>query len=212
MNPLIEGAILGMTLAVLLGPALFALVQTSIHRGFRSAIFLATGIFFSDITLVFLCSVGALQIISSDQNRLTFGIIAGSILIVYGIVTFVRSVKLKNGNGNGNNGNSVSWFTYLLKGYFLNIANPYVWLFWITVSVGVTSDYGDNTHSVFLFFTGALLMVLLTDILKAYIAMKINRILTESNVSLMNKIVGILLFFFGVVIIVRALMTHYQYI
>jgi hypothetical protein len=29
---------------------------------------------------------------------------------------------------------------------------------------------------------------------------------------MMNKIVGVLLFFFGVVLIVRALMTHYQYI
>lgn len=210
MNPLIEGAILGMTLAVLLGPALFALVQTSILRGFRSGIYLATGIFFSDITLVFLCFIGALQIISNDHNRLTFGIISGGILIIYGIVTFARSVQLKNGNGNGNEEKKPSWYTYILKGYFLNVANPYVWLFWMTVMVGVTSDYRDDTNAIILFFIGALSMVLFTDILKAYIAKKIKNLLTESNIKVMNKVVGVLLFFFGIVLIARALMTHYQ--
>ncbi len=209
MNPLIEGAILGSTLAVLLGPALFALVQTSIHRGFRSGVFLAVGIFFSDITLVFLCFIGALQIISSGQNRLIFGIIAGSILIIYGVVTFVRHVKLGNGNGKGNGSPKPAWYTFILKGYFLNVANPYVWLFWMTVTVGVTSDYGDNTRSTILFFSGALFMVLLTDILKAFVAKKIKGILKESNLKRLNQIVGVLLFFFGIVLIARALMSYY---
>lgn len=201
-----------MTLAVLLGPALFALVQTSIHRGFRYSVLLAIGIFFSDITLVFLCFIGALQIISSPQNRLIFGIIAGSVLIIYGIVTFVRHVTLNNGNGNGNGETRPGWFTFILKGYFLNVANPYVWLFWITVTVGVTSDYGENTRSVFFFFTGALLMILITDIIKAYIAKKIKIHLRESNVKRMNQVVGVLLLFFGIVLIARAAMTYYQFI
>lgn len=213
MNPLIEGAILGLTLAVLLGPALFALVQTSIHRGFRSGIYLAIGIFLSDITLVFLCYMGAMQIISSGHNRLIFGVIAGSVLIIYGIVTFSRHVHINGNNNNSSNTPNPRWFTYVLKGYFLNVANPYVWLFWMTVTVGVTSDYGDeNIRSATLFFSGALLMVLLTDVMKAYIAKKIKSLLNEKNVRRMNKIVGILLFSFGVILIIRALMSFYEYI
>ncbi len=213
MNPLIEGAILGLTLAVLLGPALFALVQTSIHRGFRSGVYLAIGIFLSDITLVFLCYMGAMQIISSGHNRLIFGIIAGAVLIIYGIVAFSRHVHINGNNNSSNNTPNPRWFTYVLKGYFLNVANPYVWLFWMTVTVGVTSDYGDeNIRSATLFFAGALLMVLLTDVVKAYIAKKIKSLLNEKNVRRMNKVVGILLFSFGVILIIRALMSFYEYI
>lgn len=213
MNPLIEGAILGLTLAVLLGPALFALVQTSIHRGFRSSVYLAFGIFLSDITLVFSCYMGAMQIISSENNRLIFGLIAGVILIAYGIVTFSRHVQINGSNGNNNSAPNPRWFTYVLKGYFLNVANPYVWLFWMTVTVGVTSDYGDeNIRSATLFFTGALLMVFLTDIIKAYIAKKIKSLLNEKNVRKMNKVVGILLLSFGVILIIRALISFYAYI
>lgn len=212
MNPFIEGVILGLTLAVLLGPALFALIQTSIHRGFRKGVFLALGIFFSDITLVFLCYIGAMQIISNGENRLIFGVIAGIILIIYGIVSFTRHVPVTDSNnGNNNNGNT-GWLTYVLKGYFLNVANPYVWLFWMTVTVGVTSNYGDdNVWSATLFFAGALLMVFSTDILKAYVAKRIKSLLNEKNIRRLNKLVGIMLVLFGIVLIARAAISYYDF-
>lgn len=212
MNPFIEGVILGLTLAVLLGPALFALIQTSIHRGFRKGVFLALGIFFSDMTLVFLCYIGALQIISSGENRLIFGVIAGIILIIYGIVSFTRHVPVSDSNNNNNNNGNSGWLTYVLKGYFLNIANPYVWLFWMTVTVGVTSNYGDhNVWSATLFFAGALLMVFSTDILKAYVAKRIKSLLNEKNIRRMNKLVGIMLVLFGIVLIARAAISYYDF-
>lgn len=211
MNPFLEGIILGMTLAVLLGPALFVLLQTSITHGFKSGMQLAIGIFFSDITLVFLCFIGALQIISTDSNRLLFGMIAGSILIGYGVFNFIRHTKI-NGNSTKGYGGKKRWFTYIIKGYFLNVANPYVWLFWMSVTVGVTSDYGDNTQSAILFFMGALITVFTTDLVKVYIAKKIKRQLKPARVKRMNQLVGVLLFFFGVVLIMRALITEYNFI
>ena len=209
MNPFIEGAILGLTLAVLFGPALFALIQTSIHRGFRSGSLLALGIFFSDIALVFLCFFGALQILSNDYNRLFFGIISGIILIGYGIVTFTRKFQLDN-NGNGLEANKPRWITFILKGFFLNIANPFVWLFWMGVTVGVTSNYGDETRLSIWFFSGALLTVFATDIIKVYIAKKLKRFLRPEKIRIINQIVGVVLFFFGVVLIVRAIIHHLQ--
>jgi hypothetical protein len=52
-------------------------------------------------------------------------------------------------------------------------------------------------------------MVLLTDVLKAFVAKKIKGILKESIIKKMNQVVGVLLFFFGVVLIARALMSYY---
>ncbi len=208
MNPFIEGIILGLTLAVLLGPALFTLIQTSIQRGFRSGMQLAIGIFLSDIALVFLCIIGAMQIVSSDKNRLVFGIIAGMILIGYGVFTFLRQTALKRNGINAENDNP-GWITYVLKGFFLNIANPFVWLFWMGVTVGITSSYGDDTKYVTTFFAGALFTILFTDLLKAFIAKKIKGFLKPQIVHRMNQFVGILLFFFGLVLIGRSLIWNY---
>jgi threonine/homoserine/homoserine lactone efflux protein len=208
MHPFLEGIILGLTLAVLLGPALFALLQTGIHQGFRAGMRMAFGIFLSDLTLVFLSFIGALQIVSTGTNRLTFGIIAGFILIVYGIFTFYKTTKL-NGNSDTGNDKKLRWFTLIAKGYFLNIANPFVWLFWMSVTVGVTSSYGDNTRQAIYFFAGALLTVFSTDLIKAYVAKSIKTLLNTTNLRHVNQIVGILLFGFGIVLMVRALMIKY---
>jgi len=48
------GIILGLTLAVLIGPVFFALLQTSIHKGFGAGVLVAIGISASDIFLHFL--------------------------------------------------------------------------------------------------------------------------------------------------------------
>ncbi|MFP4469134.1 MAG: LysE family translocator [Bacteroidales bacterium] len=211
MNPFLEGAIFGLTIAVLLGPALFALVQTSIHRGFGSGVLLAAGIFLSDLTLVVLTFIGANQILSSDSNRLFFGIVSGFILIGYGVVTFRRKVAM-NKNGDLIEEKKPGWYTYILKGYFLNIANPFVWLFWMGITVGITSTYGDDTRLAVFFFSGALFTIFVTDLIKAYIAKRIKSLLNPANIRRLNHIVGIILVFFGVVLMVRALMVHLHWI
>ena len=45
--------------AALLGPGFFALLQTSIHRGFRAGMCLSIGIFLSDVFVLLLCYFGS---------------------------------------------------------------------------------------------------------------------------------------------------------
>ncbi len=211
MDPFLEGTILGMTLAVLFGPAVVALVHTSIYRGFWSGSLLAIGIFLSDLTLVFLCFIGALQILSNNYNRLIFGIISGVILIGYGIFTLAKHVTAYS-NDNGDTAKKPGWLTIILKGFFLNIANPFVWFWWISITIGVTSNYGDNTRSAAFFFTGALATVLGTDLFKVYIAKKLKGFLNEKNIRRVNHIVGFLLIGFGLILMGRAIVYHYQWL
>jgi threonine/homoserine/homoserine lactone efflux protein len=210
IHPFVEGAILGLTISVLFGPALFALLQTSIHRGFRSGSLLAIGIFLSDITLVFLCFVGALQILNNEYNKLFFGIVSGFLLIGFGIATYTRKIQIEN-DANSLEQKKPGWLTFILKGYFMNIANPFAWIFWMGVTVGVTSNYGEKTHDAMLFFGGVLFTIVTTDILKVYIAKKLKRFLKAENISKINKFVGVLLFAFGIIMIVRVLAYHFKW-
>jgi threonine/homoserine/homoserine lactone efflux protein len=209
IHPFIEGAILGLTLSVLFGPALFALLQTSIHRGFRSGAWLALGISISDVTLVFLCFIGALQILSNDHNRLFFGIVSGFLLIGFGIATYNRKIHIKN-NQDGVEEKKPGWFTFVLKGFFLNITNPFAWIFWMGATVGVTSNYGEKTDDAILFFSGVLFTIIVTDVLKVYIAKRLKRYLNPQNISKINKFVGILLFSFGIILMARVLVYHFH--
>lgn len=209
MNPFLEGVIFGLTLAMLLGPALFALIQTSIHRGFSSGFFLALGIFLSDIVLVVLCFLGALQILSNNYNRLFFGIVSGLILIGYGLVTFIRKVELANG-GNQPESKKPGFFTFIIKGFFLNGTNPFAWFFWMGLTVGVTSNFGDDKDASVLFFSGALVTVFATDLIKAFIARQLKAFLNEHTIKILNQVVGVILVLFGIILMVRALVYHLQ--
>jgi len=204
MHPFLQGIILGLTVSALLGPALFTLLQTSIHRGVKSGIFLAFGIFLSDISVVYLALLGALQLISQKDNYMIAGIIGGLILIGFGIYTFLHKIYLDE-NNKGIEVRVPGPLTYILKGYFLNIMNPFVWFFWISAMVGVSSSFVEDKHGIVIFFIGTILTVFGSDILKVIIADKIKKHLNTKILIRVNHFVGLLLIVFGIFLIIRVI-------
>ncbi len=207
-----EGILLGLTLATFfgLGPAFFALVQTSIHRGLLPAAILAFGIFLCDVLMVFLCLVGAVQIITEPSNQLWFGIASGVILIIFGLVTYNRKPMQTTGENDEVlvPVQQPRLFTYFAKGFVMNIINPFVWIFWIGVVVGISARYGGHEKELRWFFSGTLLTVLVTDLLKAYGAYNIKRLLTPSKIHHLNRVAGIGLIGFGLFVIVRVVLDY----
>lgn len=204
-----EGILLGLTLATFFGfgPAFFSLVQTSVHRGFWPAVLLAVGIFLNDLLMVVLCLMGAVQIVTQPSNYLWFGIASGIILIIFGLVTYSRKV-ITEGNENPELPVKISgpkWFTYIAKGFFMNIINPFVWVFWIGVVVGISARFGGNEKELTYFFAGTLITVLLSDIAKAFASFSIKRFLNQHVISMFNKTAGIGLIGFGIFLIVKVI-------
>jgi len=211
ITPIWEGLVLGLTLAFLFGfgPALFALIQTSIHRGLWSGFQLAFGIFLSDASLVALCLLGALQIINeTPENQLVFGIITGVILIIFGIFTFTRKVKMVT-DEDSEDTDKPSALTFILKGFFLNFTNPFVWLFWILWVTTITSNYMGETRSVIALFATTLLVILATDMLKVFGAYKIKHYVTPRFIQWINWIAGVGLAIFGIFMLIRAFIVFF---
>lgn len=204
MNALYEGILLGLTLAFVFGfgPAFFALIQTAVHRGFWSGILLAFGIFLNDLIIVILGLLGSVNVIRGSENYELMGIIGGAVLIVFGIVTFSRN-KVNRDSDENSNGNPNA-LVFITKGFLLNLLNPFVWIFWLTVIVSATATYKANTNSLILFFSGTLGVVFLSDIFKVFMASKLTTILNDKFLVTINKIAGIALMLFGIFLILRA--------
>ncbi len=204
MNALFEGAALGLSLAFIFGfgPAFFALIQTALHRGFWQGVLLAFGIFLNDLTVVVLALLGSVSLIRGSENYKLLGTIGGSLLIIFGIITFRRKQLTKHSKEDKSDDNHP--FIYIGKGFLLNLANPFVWLFWITVAMSATATYKADTYSLTLFFATALGMILITDILKVFTASRLKHLLTDRFLILINKIAGTSLLLFGIFLIVRA--------
>lgn len=204
MQTIIEGTILGLTLSLFFGfgPALVAEIQTSILRGFWAAVLLAFGVFLSDAALVALGFLGAVQIFES--NKTILGLIGGIILIIFGIVTYRRKVTINVESEDSDIKQDKPYFTtYILKGFFINITNPFIWIFWMGIVVGITANYKADLLMMLSFFVSALLTVFLFDMLKIFSAYKIKKYLQTHSIIWINRIAGIGLVIFGIYLIIR---------
>ncbi len=216
----LEGVIIGLSLALIMGfgPAFFTLIQTSISRGFKSAMFLDLGIILNDIFIVALMMMTNVQFnINNRENVVYGGIAAGIILIIFGIYTFLLSPEKimhisENNNQKINNMNEKfvdkpKWYIFLTKGFVINIFNPFVWIFWVTCVATASSNFSGNKYSMIIFFLGVFATVLFFDILKAAGAYSLKRFFTEKMMKIMNQIIGIILIIFGLYIAVRVIFT-----
>ncbi len=206
MHSLFEGMILGLTLALFFGfgPAFFALVQTGIHRGFSKGFILAIGVFLNDLTVVSISIVAAHAVMNSMHKHQLFGVAGGIILIIFGLLTYRHKIMV-NSSDEIVNISEPHAITYIIKGFLLNIANPFVWLFWPTIVLGVAAPFMDTTSNIILFFTGTLAVTFSSDVAKVYLATKIKGYITDKFLRLINKIAGIILIIFGIALIIRSL-------
>ena len=216
----LEGVIIGLSLALIMGfgPSFFTLIETSISRGFKSAMLLDLGIILNDIFIVALMMMTNVQFNINDRENVIYGgIAAGIILIIFGIYTFLLSPEKimhisENNNQKINNMNEKfvdkpKWYIFLTKGFVINIFNPFVWIFWVTCVATASSNFSGNKYSMIIFFLGVFATVLFFDILKAAGAYSLKRFFTEKMMKIMNQIIGIILIIFGLYIAVRVIFT-----
>lgn len=207
---LLWAILIGLFLSVVInmGPAFITLVQTSLHRGFRSAAWFATGVILNDAMVVSICILASVQIVMKSSFEAALACIgAGIILLLFGFFTFQKKVKDRKEHDEfiEKRTNEVlkkqdqkpAWFVFLAKGFVLNILNPFVWIFWFSAVAMVAGNMGGNKVSTVVFFAIILGTTLFLELLKAWGAAKLKKFLDADRTTLMNKIAGILLMLCG---------------
>jgi len=206
MDVFLEGTILGFSLAFLFGfgPAFFALIQTGIHRGFWSGLSLAAGIFLNDLIIIFIAVFGATSIFGGKENYQIMGVVGGLLLIVFGVVTFFNKIKHTETENQELELKTPHPVIFIGKGFLLNAANPFVWIFWVSIVVGLTARFAAKQSELYLFFAGALSVVFITDVIKTFAASQFKKFATHKFLVLVNKLAGIALALFGIFLIIRS--------
>jgi len=205
----INGILLGLLVAVSLGPAFFAIIQTGINRGFRYGVYMAIGISISDIAWVVISYLIGASLFDDPEKKVYIGLIGGIILIIFGSVSWAKKPEiLKRRKYSVNNPpKDPRPIGYALRGFFMNIANPFLFFFWFGALgfVGKNSLHGDMLKNTIVFFSGTFITIFFTDILKSFVSGKIKGFLKPRKEILLNKIVGFVLVVFGIVLIFRTL-------
>ncbi len=203
---LLYAAFYGFLLAFAVGPVFFTLVETTITKGFRAAIFFDLGALFADIIFIliaFFSTSKILEKVKHDPGLLIFG---GAILIAYGIISYIRTnksifkivrehyaVKVKK-----------NLWGLFLKGFLLNFVNFGVLAGWIGTLI-MANALTTSDRGVFWFILTVLATFFTTDLLKMALAKKLKSKMTPRFIFKTKKWISLMILGFGVLLLFQGI-------
>ena len=209
---------IGFLLSVMIGPVFFVLLETSITKGIKSALALDFGVLLSDVMYILFAAifVDQLKSLDSGDNKIIFGFVGGSIFIGYGLYNlFKKQAGMKSlenpevleltASIAATPSQTKDYFLLGLKGFLLNLANPLVIFYWMSVMSLATqlSPAKSSFPWEFLFVSIVLITFFGIDVLKILAAKKLRPLVTPNLLNALNRLIGIIFSLFGIFLILQ---------
>jgi threonine/homoserine/homoserine lactone efflux protein len=200
LEALLKGATLGLLLNISVGPVIFSIIKQSLNNGHRGGMAFVFGVSASDIALALVSNMFTQLFNSISTHQTSIGIVGSIFLIVMGFYfLFFKKVRVDAmGKQVFTTFRKREMVKIFLSGFFMNILNPAVFLFWLTTS---TTFINHTIEERLVIFITCLILVLGGDIAKVMLAGKIRNRLTPRNIHIINRINGVILVFFGIALI-----------
>ncbi|MCU0386706.1 MAG: LysE family transporter [Flavihumibacter sp.] len=201
IDALIKGLALGSILALSVGPVIFTIIKQSLNNGREGGFSFVAGVWLSDILLIVISNAFSEWVKALLQYKQAIGYIGSVFLIGMGLFyLFLKKVQLaQQANGEEQRFRKRDMAKIFSSGFLINSLNPSVLLFWLinATTFALTHSFRDRV----LIFTVCMLFNMLADALKVLLAGKLRKKLTLHNLSLVNKISGVILVGFGVALL-----------
>jgi threonine/homoserine/homoserine lactone efflux protein len=209
IEAIISGIGIGLVLTFITGPVFFALIKTSIEKGFHAGMALALGVVTSDVVFVGAILFGSQFFDVTPQTKTIAGLIGTIILFVIGIHYIFKKADVDFKNPTPKRVKRAGFF---LKGFLMCIFNPTILFHWITVIGTASTIYHQGIPHRGLKLTTMFLTVLIVqfgmDTTKAFYANKLRDRISEKLVHRLNQVAGIALIIASLILVDR-LYTHY---
>jgi threonine/homoserine/homoserine lactone efflux protein len=202
IGPFFSGVILGLVLAMMVGPVFFMVINTSLKQGHLAAVMLAIGVLLSDALYALVTYYGSSLIFYLKKYDFVIGIIGGSLIIIFGILIFTKKPKVE-AEALELQRSGTRTVINILKGFTMNTLNPSAFLFWLGVAGTITVKQHFTDFNALLFYSGTLITVFATDLTKSYLATKLKKVITEKFLIWMNRVCGSGLIIYGGYMIIR---------
>lgn len=211
MQEILTAYFLGFVLAFAIGPVFFVFLETSITKGFKSAMAFDLGVILADIFYIAIAFYSTNIIVANLKGNARFIVlgIGGVLMILYGGISFLRiSKKIYREIVKEYKEDIVvckkQYRQLFVKGFLLNFINVGVFFCWLGYMV-IANSFATSKRDIFVFFGIVLVGYLTTDIIKIMIAKKLKKKLTPKRIFKAKKFIALLILGFGLFLIARVI-------
>mgnify|MGYP006075905955 FL=1 len=193
--PFFNGVFFGSVLIFVFGPTFFALIQTSIQQGVKRSLLFVLGAFFIDFLFVSVSLYGLSDLLNNPDTIAFRNGTAMIAMLGAGVYYWLKVPHHPDKNAIISPLNAS--FKYFFKGMIINLLNPFLLVFWISLISVVEANYNYDDKGNRYFFLGVLTISLILDITKSVLAQKLKNLIKPKVIASVNKIMSILMLLFS---------------
>ena len=206
MTDFLPAIFLGIILAFTIGPVFFTILEISVSKGFRAAVFFNIGVVFSEIVFFAIAYASTSSLLESIQENPSWKILGGVLLSFYAGITLLGIYQNKTEEGPYSvdpGSESPNLIKNMVRGFLLNIINFAVLVFWILIVANYGPGFQDTEYKMFLFFLTIVGTYFSIDLGKIYLAQQLKSSLTRVVITKIKIVVNSVILIIGIVLIFK---------
>lgn len=194
----------GIILAFTIGPVFFVLIETSVTKGFKSALIFDFGVMLADILFILLAFFSTNKLIDKIKDDPNFLIFGGVLLVSYGFISFIKTSKSFRDIVKEYHRINIQkkYGKLFLKGFLLNFINIGVLIGWVGFIV-LANSLTESNDGVVVFLSTILIVYFLVDLIKIAVSKKLKNRLTPRLIFKTKKIIALVILGFGVLLLIQ---------
>ncbi|NGX63164.1 MAG: hypothetical protein KR126chlam6_00571 [Candidatus Anoxychlamydiales bacterium] len=203
MKVLFVGMIMGIAGAVPLGPINIEMIRRSIKYGFMSGVAIGLGASFADFTYLCFLSTSIFTFINKPIILKWIGIIGSIIVAFFGII--ILKEKNKKQIVNESSQNNKSFFKQSLEGYLIALINPFIIVFWFSLSSQIAVITNNSLLLILYAGFGVMISMIFWTFTLSFVSSITRKKVSDRWMSRINVIGGITLLGLAAFGLVRSL-------
>ncbi|MDC3246008.1 LysE family transporter [Flavobacteriaceae bacterium] len=194
---------LGIILSFTIGPVFFTILEVSVSKGFKAAVFFNIGVVFSEIVFFAIAYASTSSLLESIQDNPSWKVLGGVLLSFYAGITLLGIYQNKEEKDYMIDSETVSpnLIKNLIKGFLLNIINFAVLVFWILIVANYGSGFKETQYKMVVFFLVIVGTYFTIDLGKIYLAQQLKTSLTKKIITKIKIAVNTIILIIGFVLI-----------
>ena len=209
MTDFLPAIFLGIILSFTIGPVFFTILEISVSKGFKAAVFFNIGVVFSEIVFFAIAYASTSSLLESIQENPSWKVLGGVLLSFYAGITLLSMYQNKDDvdqysfNPKSESPNVIK---NMIRGFLLNIINFAVLVFWILVVANYGPGFQDTDYKMVMFFLAIVGTYFSIDLGKIYLAQQLKNYLTKEIIVKIKLAVNVIILIIGLVLIFKGLL------